>query len=175
VFENKSPSVDTWNDIRPSGHSLTSLIKNPPPYCHGTVALASFTAVVWLLHKLFSNQEEESFEIEQGCLPYYQALPPSQREVLIGRELYLNQVYRIQTFRTENLNRLLDQINFKVKDENELIQGLASYRITDNPTYQQSFQYEPPKIDHDLRVTYHRSLNFFRTSFLDHIEKVESL
>lgn len=104
---------------------------------------------VWsLIQHCRGVSEEEGDEEDQlveGLADYYDALKVADKAALIGQEEYFFK-YKVKTFSDENFAKLKQS---ETADLEKIIMGVATYRITDNLSYQQALQYEPNRKKED--------------------------
>ena len=85
------------------------------------------------------DEDEEDDGLVEGLADYYDALKESDKQALIGQEEYFKK-YGVKTFSDEQFAQLKQS---ETADLENIIMGVATYRILDNLQYQQDMQYEP--------------------------------
>jgi len=126
---------------------------NPFEMTYNSPPIFTFFAVVLysIIKRLcYSNEEEEEDDgLVEGLDEYYEALKKKDKVIVIGQEEYFKKEYQVKSYKDESFDKLL---NSKDEDSISCFQGCATYRLLDNLLYEQAFQYEPPKLQHDGKI-----------------------
>lgn len=112
----------------------------------------------------FGDKEEETKGVnikEEGLADYWSAIDPKTKPMQIGREKYYQDKYPgFLTFTDDSFPKM---IKARPAALDKRIQGVQSYRLTDNLAYRQAFQFEPPQLnEHDQII---RSSDKFMYSY----------
>ena len=94
----------------------------------------------------YKKEQTKVFIIkEEGLADYWSAIDPKTKPMQIGREKYYQDKY--PGFLTFTDNSFPKMIKARPTTLAKRIQGVPSYRLTDNLAYRQAFQFEPPQLN----------------------------
>lgn len=148
IFESVVTEIEFKSDVKLSGHYMSSAFSHMDPtfmtYNSGPLWLLFFIfiykLICWCTGWGGDEEEEGEDQLVEGLADYYDALKDADKSALIGHEDQLAYKYGCKTFSDECLYKLK---NSETVGTEQIIMGVATYRILDSLQYQQAFQYEP--------------------------------
>lgn len=154
IYESVISEIEFKADIRLSGHDVTNSLTHMDPtfmtYNSGPLWILIAIIAYGLLTRIFcpagDEEEDEMDQLVEGLQEYYVALKKDDKGSLIGQEETFTYAYGVKTFSDDQFYKLRYADTAELE---QIIMGVATYRLLDSLDYQQAFQYEPARKKED--------------------------